>query len=85
MDFDNEYGLTFFLFFPSQLELDRYTGFDSTSPPLAAMMTGVTYYGPSGLRVAGLGGALGLGAVGATYTAYTLVGKPFGSNGFLWF
>ena len=68
-----------------QLELDRYTGFDSTSPPLAAMMTGVTYYAPSGLRVAALGGALGLGAVGATYTAYTLVGKPFGSNGYLWF
>ncbi|KAG7373150.1 Tim17/Tim22/Tim23/Pmp24 family protein [Nitzschia inconspicua] len=67
------------------LELDRYTGFDSTSPPLAAMMTGVTYYAPSGVRVAALGGALGLGAVGATYTAYSLVGKPFGSYGFLWF
>lgn len=81
--------ILFFFFFKLswdvQLELDRYTGFDSTTPPLAAMLTGVTYYAPSGLRVAALGGALGLGTVGATYTAYTLVGKPFGSNGFLWF
>lgn len=68
-----------------QLELDRYTGFDNTSPPLAAAMTGITYYAPSGIRVAALGGALGLGAVGATYAAYTVIGKPFGSNGFLWF
>jgi hypothetical protein len=49
------------------------------------MMTGMTYYAPSGVRVAALGGALGLGAVGATYAAYTVVGKPFGSYGFLWF
>lgn len=68
-----------------QLELDRYTGFDTTSPPLAAMLTGVSYYAPSGLRVASLGGALGLGAVGATYAGYTAMGKPFGSGGFLWF
>mmetsp|Transcript_15887 Transcript_15887/g.29500 ORF Transcript_15887/g.29500 Transcript_15887/m.29500 type:complete len:199 (-) Transcript_15887:47-643(-) len=67
------------------LELDRYTGFDSTSPPVAAMLTGVTYYAPSGFRVAALGGALGLGVVGATYAGYSVVGKPFGSNGFLWF
>ncbi|OEU23702.1 hypothetical protein FRACYDRAFT_154969, partial [Fragilariopsis cylindrus CCMP1102] len=40
------------------LELDRYTGIDSTSPPIAAMLTGITYYGPSGIRVASLGGAL---------------------------
>lgn len=68
-----------------QLELDRYTGFDNTSPPLAAAMTGITYYAPAGIRVAALGGALGLGAVGATYAGYTVLGKPFGSNGFLWF
>ena len=68
-----------------QLDLDRYTGFDSTSPPVAAMMTGITYYGPSGFRVAALGGALGLGAVGATFAGYSLVGKPFGYYGFLWF
>jgi hypothetical protein len=68
-----------------QLELDRYTGFDSTTPPVAAVMTGISYYGPSGIRVAALGGALGLGAVGATYAGYSLIGKPFGSDGFLWF
>jgi hypothetical protein len=49
------------------------------------MMTGLTYYAPSGLRVAALGGTLGLGVVGATYTAYSIVGKPFGSYGYLWF
>jgi hypothetical protein len=46
-------------------------------------MTGVTVYAPSGLRVAALGGALGFGAVGATFAGYTVMGKPFGSNGFL--
>jgi import inner membrane translocase subunit TIM23 len=75
----------FFVTPSPQLELDRYTGLDSTSPPLAAAMTGITYYGPSGLRVAALGGALGLGAVGATYAGYTVLGKPFGSHGLLWF
>jgi len=47
------------------------------------MMTGATYYAPSGIRVAALGGAIGLGAVGATYAGYTVIGKPFGSYGFL--
>jgi hypothetical protein len=55
---------------------------DSLSPPLAAMMTGATYYAPSGVRVAALGGAIGLGAVGATYAGYTVMAKPFGSYGF---
>jgi len=67
------------------LELDRYTGFDSTSPPIAAMLTGLTYYGPAGVRVGALGGALGFGAVTATYAGYTALGKPFGKYGFLWF
>lgn len=66
------------------LEIDRYTGFDSSAPPLAAMMTGISYYAPAGLRVATLGGALGLGAVGATYAGYTAFGKPVGSGGFMW-
>lgn len=65
------------------LELDRRTGVDSVSPPLAAALTGLTFYGPSGIRVAGLGGAIGMGAVGATYAGYTVLGKSFGSKGFL--
>ena len=68
-----------------QFELDRYTGVDSTTPAVAAMMTGATYYAPSGFRVGGLAGAIGLGAVGATYAGYTVLGKPYGSNGFLFF
>lgn len=68
------------------LELDRYTGFDSTSPPVAAALTGMTYYGPAGIRVATLGGTIGFGAVSATYAAYHfLLNKPFGQYGFLWF
>jgi hypothetical protein len=63
--------------------LDRRTGMDSVSPPLAAALTGVTFYAPSGIRVAALGGAIGFGAVGATYAGYTVLGKSFGSNGFL--
>lgn len=68
-----------------QLELETYTGVESITPPVAAAMTGLTIYSTSGLRVAALGGALGFGAVGATYAGYTLMGKPFGSNGFLFF
>jgi hypothetical protein len=49
------------------------------------MMTGISYFAPSGLRVAALGGALGFGAVGATYAGYAAFGKPFGSAGFMWF
>lgn len=66
-----------------KLELEQHTGVDSLSPPFAAAMTGATYYAPSGLRVAALGGAIGLGAVGATYAGYTAIGKPYGSQGFL--
>jgi len=67
------------------LELDRFTGIESSAPPLAAMMTGISYFAPAGLRVAALGGALGFGAVGATYAGYTAFGKPFGSAGLMWF
>jgi hypothetical protein len=71
----------FCLFF--QLELDRITGVDALSPPVAAALTGVTYYAPAGIRVAALAGSLGFGMVGATYAGYAMVGKPFGSYGFL--
>mmetsp|Transcript_12504 Transcript_12504/g.28864 ORF Transcript_12504/g.28864 Transcript_12504/m.28864 type:complete len:196 (+) Transcript_12504:346-933(+) len=67
------------------LEIDRYTGFESSAPPLAAMLTGISYFAPTGLRVATLGGAIGMGAVGATYAGYTAFGKPVGSAGVLWF
>mmetsp|Transcript_7199 Transcript_7199/g.18080 ORF Transcript_7199/g.18080 Transcript_7199/m.18080 type:complete len:194 (+) Transcript_7199:92-673(+) len=67
------------------LELDRYTGIENTTPPLAAMMTGMTYYAPSGIRVAALAGTIGLGAVGATYAVYTAASKPLGSATYLWF
>ena len=69
----------------SQLEVDRFTGIESSAPPLAAMMTGISYFAPSGIRVAALGGALGFGAVTATYAGYYAVGKPFGSAGVMWF
>jgi len=67
------------------LELDQYTGIESSSPPLAAMLTGVSYFAPAGLRVAALGGALGMGAVGATFAGYAALGKPVGSYGLMWF
>ena len=67
------------------MELDRYSGVDSLTPAVAAMMTGVTYYGPAGVRVGGLAGAIGMGAVGATYAGYSVLGKPYGNYGFLFF
>jgi hypothetical protein len=48
-------------------------------------MTGLTYYGTSGVRVAGLAGTLGLGMVGVTYVGYAMIGKPYGSYGYLFF
>ncbi len=78
--------MTYFQIFSIlQLEIDRYTGIESSSPPFAATMTGLSYYAPAGLRVAALGGALGFGAVGATYAGYAALGKPFGSAGLMWF
>ena len=48
-------------------------------------MTGATYYMAAGPRVALLAGTIGLGTVGTTYLAYSLVGIPYGSRGFLFF
>ena len=53
------------------------------APALAAFMTGATYYGPSGVRVAGLAGTIGMSAVGVTYVTYSILGIPYGSQGFL--
>ena len=55
------------------------------SPAFGAAAAGATYFGPSGPRVAVLAGSIGFGAVAATYTAYTLLGIPYGSRGFLFF
>eukprot|EP00934_Nitzschia_sp_Nitz4_P008183 Nitzschia sp. Nitz4//scaffold98_size77359//16334//17006//NITZ4_005540-RA/size77359-augustus-gene-0.45-mRNA-1//1//CDS//3329560733//8173//frame0 len=68
-----------------RLDFEQYTGMDYLSPPFAAALTGVTYYAPSGIRVAALGGVLGMGVVGATYAGYTVLNKPFGSYGYLFF
>ena len=48
-------------------------------------MTGVTYKSQAGPRVAGLAGVIGLGAVGVTYTAYSLLGIPYGQKGYVFF
>mmetsp|Transcript_26324 Transcript_26324/g.61225 ORF Transcript_26324/g.61225 Transcript_26324/m.61225 type:complete len:199 (-) Transcript_26324:1007-1603(-) len=67
-------------------DIDRYTGpIQPAAPPFAAFMTGATYYASAGPRVAVLAGSLGCCAVGVTYAGYTLLGKPFGSQGYLFF
>jgi hypothetical protein len=48
-------------------------------------MTGLTFKVQAGPRVAGLAGAIGLGTVGLTYTAYSLMGIPYGAKGWLFF
>ncbi|GKY93728.1 hypothetical protein MPSEU_000339900 [Mayamaea pseudoterrestris] len=54
------------------------------NPALAATLSGVTYFAPSGPRVAGLAGALAFSAVATTYTAYSILNVPYGSRGLLW-
>jgi len=67
-------------------EIDQYTGpVQPVGPALAAFMTGVTYKFQAGPRVASLAGVIGLGAVGATYTAYSAMGTPYGNRGWLFF
>lgn len=48
-------------------------------------MTGATYKSQAGPRVAGLAGVIGIGAVGITYTAYSMLGIPYGKQGYLFF
>jgi len=57
----------------------------AVSPTFAAAMTGATYYLPSGPRVAGLAGVLGMSGVVLTYTGYYMMGIPFASNRILFF
>jgi len=67
-------------------ELDSYTGpLQPASPAFAAFMTGATFYSSAGPRVAALAGSIGLGAVGATYATYSVLGLPFGYLGFMFF
>jgi hypothetical protein len=56
-----------------------------TSPAIGATLASAAYYVPSGPRVATLAGAIGFGAVAATYSAYSVLGIPYGSRGFLFF
>ena len=72
-------------------EVDTYTapitGYNTpiVGPAMAAFLTGVTYKAQAGPRVAALAGTIGLGAVGATYVGYTIMGIPYGSKGWLFF
>jgi len=69
-----------------QLELEKYTGpVSPASPPFAALATGATYYYRAGPRVAALAGTIGLGSVGATYAAYSILGIQYGRGGYLFF
>lgn len=71
-------------------EIDRYTSAITSSsvppgPPLAALLTGITYKCQAGPRVAALAGAIGLGSVGMTYGVYSALGIPYGSKHWLFF
>ena len=74
-----------------QNDLEEMLGIRSVSPTMASMvapafgstMAGICYFIPSGPRVAALGGAIGFGSVAATYGIYTVLGIPYGSQGFL--
>eukprot|EP00560_Eucampia_antarctica_P001436 CAMPEP_0197840092 /NCGR_PEP_ID=MMETSP1437-20131217/45404_1 /TAXON_ID=49252 ORGANISM="Eucampia antarctica, Strain CCMP1452" /NCGR_SAMPLE_ID=MMETSP1437 /ASSEMBLY_ACC=CAM_ASM_001096 /LENGTH=202 /DNA_ID=CAMNT_0043449643 /DNA_START=36 /DNA_END=644 /DNA_ORIENTATION=+ len=66
------------------LDIDQYTGpVQPMGPALAALLTGVTYKAQAGPRVAALAGTIGLGAVGATYVGYSILGIPYGNRGWL--
>jgi hypothetical protein len=45
----------------------------------------MTYYATSGPRVAALAGAIGFSSVAVTYAAYSVLGMPYGSRGYLFF
>lgn len=74
-----------------QNDLEVLLGVRSFSPSMASMvapafgstMAGICYFAPSGPRVAGLAGAIGFGSVAATYGIYSILGIPYGSQGFL--
>lgn len=69
-----------------QFDIDAYTGpIQPAAPVFSGFMTGATFYASAGPRAALLAGSLGMGAVGATYIGYTVLGIPYGSRGFLFF
>mmetsp|Transcript_7726 Transcript_7726/g.11047 ORF Transcript_7726/g.11047 Transcript_7726/m.11047 type:complete len:196 (-) Transcript_7726:337-924(-) len=65
-------------------EIDQYTGpVQPVGPAVAAFMTGATFKCQAGPRVAALAGSIGLGAVGASYIGYSMLGIPYGKLGWL--
>ena len=67
-------------------DLDQYTGpIQPPAPLFGGLMTGATYYMRAGPRVAALAGTIGMGAVGATFGLYSVLGVPYGSKGWMWF
>lgn len=77
---------SFYEWTSDQLEIDNKLGFDTpVGPALAAFCTGITYKAQAGPKVAGLAGAIGLGAVGVTYAVYGAMKIPFGQKGWLFF
>ena len=75
----------------AQLEPDEKLGLSHISPfaasfvnpAIGATLASATYYVPSGPRVAALAGAIGFSSVAVTYAAYSVLGIPYGSRGFL--
>jgi hypothetical protein len=55
------------------------------SPAFGASAAAATYFATAGPRAAGLAGVMGIGAVGVTYATYSVLGIPYGSQGFLFF
>lgn len=55
------------------------------NPAFGATATAATYYATAGPRVAALAGFIGFSSVAATYAAYSALGVPYGSRGFLFF
>ena len=77
---------SFYEWTSDQLEVDQKLGFDTpVGPALAAFCTGITYKAQAGPKVAGLAGAIGLGAVGITYAVYGAMKIPYGQKGWLFF
>ena len=87
------HNVCFVSYFIGQYALDDVVGIRQYSPAAASMVnpafgataTAAAYFATSGPRVAALAGTLGFGAVAATYTAYTVLGLPYGSRGYLFF
>lgn len=81
------------IFASGQYEFEEVLGIRNYSPAAASFVSpafgaaaaSATYFSTSGPRVAALAGSIGCGAVAATYTAYAVLGIPYGSRGYLFF